>query len=129
MELRGGCAEREAGGTFGIVVEDAVVSAGVGVGVPERGGAAAERGGLQLLLRQSLLHLGPQSLDEPAQSHRQPVYQDSFTPMRTQNDSTLMLFSSGPAPTGAPDVTWTDRIQSTTTFDHKSKKAAPSGVC
>ncbi len=56
-----------AASTFGIVVEDAVVSTGVGVGVPERGRTVAERRGLQLLLRQSLLHLSSQSLDEPAE--------------------------------------------------------------
>lgn len=54
--------------TFRIVVEDAVVGAGVRVGVPERGGTVAERWQLQLLLRQSLLHPGPQSLEEPAES-------------------------------------------------------------
>ncbi len=61
--------------TFGIVVEHTVVCTGVRVGVPEGGGTAAERRELQLLLRQSLLHLSSQSLDEPAESHSHPVYQ------------------------------------------------------
>lgn len=54
--------------TLRIVVEDTVVSTGVRVGVPESGCTVAERRELQLLLRQSLLHLGPQSLHEPAES-------------------------------------------------------------
>lgn len=55
------------GSTFGIVVEDTVVSAGVRVGVPERRSTAAERREIQLLLRQPLLHLSSQSVDEPVE--------------------------------------------------------------
>lgn len=68
------CVESEAAGcvssasTFGIVVEDAVVSAGVRVGVPERGCTAAERREVQLLLRQTFFHLSSQSVNEPAES-------------------------------------------------------------
>ena len=53
--------------TFGVVVEDTVVSAGVGVRVPERGSTAAERRGFQFVLRQSLLHLSSQGVNEPAE--------------------------------------------------------------
>lgn len=53
--------------TFGIIVENTVVSAGVGVGVPERGRTAAERRELQFRLRHSLLHLSSQSFNEPAE--------------------------------------------------------------
>lgn len=53
--------------TFGIIVENTVVSAGVGVGVPERGRTAAERRELQFHLRHSLLHLSSQSFNEPAE--------------------------------------------------------------
>ena len=53
--------------TFGIIVENTVVSAGVRVGVPEGGRTAAERRRLQLRLTQSLLHLSSDSVDEPAE--------------------------------------------------------------
>lgn len=53
--------------TSGVIVEDTVVGASVRVGVPERGCTAAQRGGLQLQLRQTLLHLSPQSIDKPAE--------------------------------------------------------------
>lgn len=55
--------------TFMVVVEDAVVGAGVGMRVPEVGRAEAERRGLVLHLRQSLLQLSPQSLHEPVKTH------------------------------------------------------------
>lgn len=54
--------------TFMVVVEDAVVGAGIGMRIPEGGCAEAERRGLLLHLRQSLLQLSPQSLQEPAET-------------------------------------------------------------
>lgn len=64
------CVSRPAGGqhtavTFMVVVEDAVVGAGVRMRVPEGGRAEAERRGHVLHLGQSLLQLSPQSLHEP----------------------------------------------------------------
>lgn len=61
--------------TSGVVVEDAVVGASVGVGIPKRGGTAAESRKLQLHLRQTLLHLSSQSLNKPAESHVQVIIQ------------------------------------------------------
>lgn len=55
--------------TFGIVVEDTVVRTGVRMGVPERRGTAAERRELQLRLRQPLLHLSSESINEPTQRY------------------------------------------------------------
>lgn len=51
--------------TFGVVVEEAVVSAGLRVSFPERGSTEAERRELDVSLRESLLQLSLQSLDEP----------------------------------------------------------------
>lgn len=56
-------------GTFGIVVEDTVVSTSVRMGVPERGGTATERRKLYFLLRQSLFRLCFQSINVPAEFH------------------------------------------------------------
>lgn len=53
--------------TFVVVVEDAVVSAGFRVSVPERSSTEAERGELRVDLRQSLLQPSLQSLDEPSE--------------------------------------------------------------
>lgn len=55
--------------TFMVVVEDAVVGAGVRMRVPEGGRAEAERRGHVLHLGQSLLQLSPQSLHEPVGGH------------------------------------------------------------
>lgn len=55
-----------AASTFGIVVKDTVVRTGIRMGIPERGRTAAKRRELQLFLRQSLLHLSFQSINEPA---------------------------------------------------------------
>lgn len=54
--------------TFGIVVKYTVVSTGVRMGIPERGRTAAKRRELHLLLRQTLLHLSFQSINEPAKT-------------------------------------------------------------
>lgn len=72
--------------TFRIVVEDTVVCAGVGVGVPESGCTVAERRELQLLLRQSLLHLSPQSLHEPAESRNSSIRAASATYIHVNKD-------------------------------------------
>lgn len=55
--------------TLRVVVEDAVVGAGVRVRVPETLPAAAERRKLHLLLLQLLLHLSPESLNEPTDTN------------------------------------------------------------
>lgn len=51
--------------TSGIVVEDAVVGAGVGVRLPEGRRAAAQRRQVQLLVGHSVPHLGSQSVNVP----------------------------------------------------------------
>lgn len=55
--------------TFMVVVEDAVVGAGIGMRIPEGGCTEAEGRGLLLQLRQLLLQLSPQSLREPVETH------------------------------------------------------------
>lgn len=56
--------------TFGVVVEKTVVSAGFGVSLPERRSTEAKRRELNLSLRESLLQLSLQSLDEPPKETR-----------------------------------------------------------
>lgn len=57
--------------TFGVFVEETVVSAGFRVSVPERRSTEAKRRELHLSLRESFLQLSLQSLDEPSKERTQ----------------------------------------------------------